>query len=209
MEKRRVLKGVLFDFDGTLVDLSTDYRGLREALDELLAPHGLRVGPSILESLARIRRLRRSGIPKDLSGLAYAIVDRHEWKARFAAKPVPGALSMTRRVDRLGLTWGIVSNNGEGIITWCLRKFRFPAPMAIVARGDATGHKPSASVGRLALRVTGLSPAATLFVGDTMVDRVLAENVGLDFWIVPRHPKAAQRHSQMKLMQFIDRGARA
>lgn len=194
MAKRRRVRGVLLDFDGTLVELATDYRALRRALVETLAPHGVRIDTgSMLDGLAAALQEARDGRTSKALASAYRVVDRFEWAARSAARPIPEGRALCTTCEKRALPWAIVSNNGERIIQWCLKSFDFPAPAAILARGTTRAHKPHPSVGIKALERLGIAPEEALLVGDSEIDVKLGLALGIETWRFPRQdgPRAA------------------
>lgn len=181
-EPRRV-KGLLLDFDGTLVDLATDYKDLRIALREILQPHGIRLKDgSLLDGLAAAKRRKSGGGAASAFAEAVRTIDRFEWAARADARPIPGGRSLCVDLDHGGLPWAIVSNNGLRIIRWCLRSFDFPKPAAIVARGSTSKYKPDSSVGARALARIRVAPCDAIFVGDSDADSKLGRALGLETW---------------------------
>lgn len=203
MAKHGALKGILFDFDGTLVDLATDYRGLRRSVGALIARHGVRLaeGP-LLDTLVE------SALPNSAMKRAYRLIDRFEWDNRTLARSVPGSLALCRRAVEADYSLAIVSNNGRRVIEWCLDRFGFPRADVVVARGDAERPKPNPAVAALALRKLELGPGEVLIVGDSPVDASLGNAAGIGVWIVPRRPLAERNRSLSKLYSRLDLGRR-
>lgn len=204
MAKHRRVKGVLLDFDGTLVDLATDYEGLRVALKEILEPHGIRVADrSLLDGLAVARgRPRSKGVARALAA-AYRAVDRFEWAARGEALAIPEGRDLCVALEGSGLPWAVVSNNGPRIIRWCLARFDFPEPAAVLGRGTTRAHKPDPSVGVRALWRIGAAPGDAILVGDSDNDSRLGRALGIETWRVPGRLREARAATFLRIRRRL------
>jgi HAD superfamily hydrolase (TIGR01549 family) len=161
-ERRRL---ALFDFDGTLFRLATDYAALRSELARL---GGREQGP-VLEL---IRELATD--PRTL-----AVVDEAERRGYETGAPVARGIELYERFAAEGRRLAIVSHNGRAVIDEFLRAEGLPAPDEILDR-EALGASKEQSA-RLREYVEAAAADEVVFVGDAAVDRLAAATVGAEF----------------------------
>jgi len=177
MQPKKRLAGVLFDWDGTLIDsyhadsqaylamfreMGLDW-GLRE-LDEHYSPEWYAV-------------YRAAGIPE----AAWDKADRL-WRAYYAKHPsklMPG----TRRVlGALGRRYklGLVTSGDRVRVMKQLREFTLTRQFrARVCGGDTPEKKPHPAPLRMALEQMKLKPEECVYVGDTPEDLQMSRAVGV------------------------------
>lgn len=167
---------VIFDFDGTLADSLTWFRG---ALGDVVDKHGL---TPITEARA-----------EELRGMApKAIMDALDipaWKIPFIAADVraraaenvdqihlfDGIRRMIEQLEAEGVKLAVVSSNGETAVKAVLGE-KLCSRFEIFACGAALFGK--ASVFRKVIRKAGTTPQRTLSVGDEVRDIEAARETG-------------------------------
>ncbi len=175
--KNKILQGVLFDWDGTLIDsYSADSSAYLAMFREMGIPWGL-------EDLARHyspnwhRVYRAAKLPR----ARWDDADR-AWRAHYA-KHSPQLIAGARHVlVRLGRAHhlGLVTSGDRDRVTRQLRAFRLTRLFgARVCSGDTPQKKPHPAPLRLALRQLGLKPSACVYVGDSPEDLEMAKNAGV------------------------------
>ena len=177
--KNKNLQGVLFDWDGTLIDsYSADSSAYLAMFREMGIPWGLK-------ELARhyspnwYRVYRAAKLPR----ARWDDADR-AWRAQYA-KHSPRLITGARQVlVRLGRAHhlGLVTSGDRDRVTQQLRAFRLTRLFgARVCSGDTPEKKPHPAPLRLALRQLRLEPSACVYVGDSAEDLemdCLLENQG-------------------------------
>ena len=177
MAEKTQLAGVLFDWDGTLLD---SYHADSQAYLEMFRGVGLRWG---LEELAANYSpdwyvvYRAAGIPRE----RWDEADRL-WRASYAkhsSKLMPG----TRRVlRRLGARYrlGLVTSGDRQRVCRQLRVFGLTRLFrARVCGGDTEEKKPHPAPLLLALEKMKLRAKECVYVGDTPEDLAMARGVGM------------------------------
>ena len=167
---------IIFDFDGTLADSLTWFRGV---LGDVVDKHGL---PPIDEAKAeRLRSLPPKAIMAEL-GIP-------SWKVPFLAADVraraaenvdkihlfDGIREMLETLSESGVKLAVVSSNGETAVRAVLGE-ALCTRIDIFACGAALFGK--ASIFRKVIRKAGTTPARTLSVGDEVRDMEAARDTG-------------------------------
>jgi len=176
-QKNKSLQGVLFDWDGTLIDsYSADSSAYLAMFREMGIPWGL-------EELARhyspnwYRVYRTAKLPR----ARWDDADR-AWRAQYA-KHSPRLIAGARQVlARLGRAHhlGLVTSGDRDRVTRQLREFRLTRAFAArVCSGDTPEKKPHPAPLRLALQQLRLKPSACVYVGDSPEDLEMAKRAGV------------------------------
>jgi HAD superfamily hydrolase (TIGR01549 family) len=174
---KQVVEGVLFDWDGTLID---SYHADSSAYLAMFREMGIPWG---LEELARnyspnwYRVYRTAGLPRKYWPEADAAWRKHYAKHR------PKLLAGTKRVlTQLNKRHclGLVTSGDRDRVIQQLREFRlYQLFAARVCSGDTSRKKPHPEPLRLALRQMQLSASACVYVGDAPEDLQMARRAGV------------------------------
>lgn len=218
-----VIRAVLFDFDGTLVDSAPD---LAAAANRMRMSRGL---PELDEAVLRCRA--GSGARGMLAG-AFGVHPgdpefepmRSEFLEVYAGRmldrcrPFDGVPALLASLEERGLRWGIVTNKAT----------RFAVPMtqalglapAVLVAGDTTPHtKPHPAPLLHAAGGLGVPPQACVYVGDDRRDMLAAGAAGMAGWAaawgylgegvavtdLPQWPAAAILAAPDEVLQRLDR----
>jgi HAD superfamily hydrolase (TIGR01549 family) len=175
--KNKSLQGVLFDWDGTLVDsYEADSSAFLAMFKEMGIPWGL-------EELDRhyspnwYRVYRAAKLPR----ARWDDADR-AWRRQYAKHSpqlIAGARHVLVRLGRVHLL-GLVTSGDRDRVTRQLRAFRLTQLFgARVCSGDTLEKKPHPAPLRLALQKLRLEPAACVYVGDSPEDLQMAKSAGV------------------------------
>jgi HAD superfamily hydrolase (TIGR01509 family) len=179
MIKRRnkCLEGVLFDWDGTLID---SYHADTSAYLAMFKEMGISWG---LEELERnyspdwYQVYRAARLPRK----RWADADR-AWRTHYAKhrpKLIAGARRVLRRVAHYH-SLGLVTSGDRDRVIRQLREFRLTRLFkARVCSGDTRRKKPHPEPLCLALRQMALDPSACVYVGDAPQDVEMARRAGV------------------------------
>ena len=174
---KQAVEGVLFDWDGTLID---SYHADTSAYLAMFREMGISWGIRELEkhySPNWYQVYRAARLPKkrweDADRLWRAFYAKHRPKLIAGAR---GVLARLRGSHRLGL----VTSGDRDRVTRQLREFRLTEHfLARVCSGDTLHKKPHPEPLRLALRQMALDPAACVYVGDAPQDIEMARRAGV------------------------------
>jgi HAD superfamily hydrolase (TIGR01509 family) len=176
-EQQLRLRGVLFDWDGTLIN---SYAADSAAYLAMFGALGISFGLAEMEahySPNWYSVYRAAKIPRAKWDLADKL-----WRAAYAKqnpKLLPGARRVVAHLVRRHAL-GLVTNGDRDRVHRQLRDFRLLEHFAArVCAGDTRLRKPHPAPLRLALRHMKLRPSETVYVGDSPEDLEMARAAGV------------------------------
>jgi phosphoglycolate phosphatase len=187
----RRYRGYLFDLDGTLIDSAPDICG---ALNAALVAAGLRpvtveltrhwVGHgsrALIEDAVRHRgALERLTDDVEMARLLRIFVDHYDAHVADASRAYPGVEASLAALADQGAALGIVTNKLTALTHKVLEALGLAHFFGAVVCGDTLAErKPDAAPTQLACHRLGVTPADTLFVGDSATDVATARRAGL------------------------------
>jgi phosphoglycolate phosphatase len=171
------VEGVLFDWDGTLIDsYHADTSAYLAMFEEMGIPWGVEeLEKNYSPNWYHVYRL--AGLPRKRWDEADRV-----WRAHYA-KHRPKLIEGARQVlDRLRgrHSLGLVTSGDRGRVTRQLREFRLTRIFtARVCQGDTRLKKPHPAPLRLALHQMKLYASACVYVGDAPQDVEMARRAGV------------------------------
>ena len=176
-KRKHALEGVLFDWDGTLVD---SYDADTSAYLAMFKEMGIAWGIEELEdnySPNWYEVYRAAKLPRK----RWDDADR-AWRATYAKhrpKLVAGARRVLARLANAH-SLGLVTSGDRDRVTRQLREFHLSSLFAArVCSGDTQRKKPHPEPLRLAVRQMKLRPSACVYVGDAPQDVEMARRAGV------------------------------
>jgi phosphoglycolate phosphatase len=181
-----LLRAVLFDLDGTLVD---SHRDIANAVNDVLVAFGLEPHPA-----ATIRGMVGEGatvlLARALGPHAEALIGpaRERFAAAYRARLTesttlyPGIAAVLEALRGAGIPWGIATNKPAAFTGPLLEALSFArlGMGAWASADEVDAKKPDPAVLRLALERLGVraAPAELAYVGDMALDVRTARRLG-------------------------------
>ena len=178
MNARDGLRGVLFDWDGTLVDSAEkSYR----CYARVFAAYGITYDTALFERTYApdwYRTYEAIGLPREVWSEADA-----RWLECYDSEPsrlLPGAREALERLAGRGLVQGLVSSGDprrvkQELAAHAVARF-FPV---VVCGGETAERKPHPEPLLVALERLGLAPEEAAYVGDSPEDVLMAHSAGV------------------------------
>lgn len=166
-------KAVLFDLDGTIVDVPYDWPKIRAELGT--------EGQSILAHLQGLKGRERTR--------KWDLLEKYEAEATRRARLRPGIKRLLAFLERKKLKTALVTNNSRMNADALLS--RFGLRFDLVLTRESGLWKPSARPFLEVMRRLGLEPDECLVVGDTRFDLLAAAEAGIKkIFLISRDQKA-------------------
>lgn len=180
-----MLKAVLFDLDGTLLDTATDFtRVLNGLLNEHQRPlqHYEAVRRRVSDGARAVVNLGFGIDPDhpDFAALLAAFLDRYETQIAVETTLFPGMDAQLRKLEAQGLKWGIVTNKPSRFTEPLLRALDLDGRCGSAICPDHVTHrKPDPEPIYLACKELGVDPKEAVYVGDHRRDIDAGRNAGM------------------------------
>ena len=180
------LHAVLFDYDGTLVQLNIDFGSMRQEVEKLLVDYGIEPGSLkgsyVLEMIDEAtERISTKSSPEGLSfhHKALELVTKHEVRAAKDGRRLPGVPRMLKLLRERGIKVGVITRNCDKAV-----KMVFPdiehLSDAYLPRDYVAHVKPHSDHLALALKEMGVrDPTLCLMVGDHLMDIEGGKRMGM------------------------------
>jgi len=182
-----MVKAVLFDLDGTLVDSIGD---IAESLNDLLSEHGRRPYTE-----AEIKRMVGEGVHRLVekafgeTGRTVELADRfleiYTPRSTRLTVPVKGAFEALNGLKAAGVPMAVCTNKPDDAARFVLEQLGLLAYFDTVIGGSCgLPRKPDPAMLIEAARQFGLAPADCLMVGDSLPDVAAARAAGMSVVVV-------------------------
>ena len=178
-----MIKAVLFDLDGTLLDSAPD---LVASLNHLRADLGLGAMP-----VADLRHfasrgaigLIKAGMPpcddETLTTWREAFLSHYEENSFIHSRPFDGVESLLSELAHRDIPWGVVTNKMEYLSFPILKKAGwFSLASAVVCGDTVANNKPHPEPVLAACETIGVDPVNALMVGDDIRDMEAGKRAG-------------------------------
>jgi phosphoglycolate phosphatase len=177
-----MLKGAIFDFDGTLVSHDMDFQKIRETIIKEALRYRLRIPRKslfILELLEYTERHNQENASsKKFLNEAKEYLRNMEIASAEKASPVPGSIHFVRALKRDGIKIGIITRNCRDAVRMVIKRFEIPYDV-LLTRDDTEKVKPDKMHIKTAIKLLGLKENEVVMVGDHPMDILCAKNSGV------------------------------
>jgi len=149
-----MLRGIIFDLDGTLVRQALDFEAIRREI-------GLPSKTPLLEALAKMPVHHRTS--------ALAIIDRHECLAAANAELLPGVCDFLQRLDARGVRRAIFTRNSRASVCAILDRCRLVGFEPLMTRDDGPFKPDPQGIWQICT-AWDIALAEALMLGDYLYD---------------------------------------
>lgn len=176
-----VVKAVIFDLHGTIVEYKVNSKAARAEVKEYLISEGIppsffSPSESYFEALNKLEEhLRDRPIEgktyHQLRDAVFNILDKYELENISSTRLTPGMLETLKTLRKKGLKLGLLTVNGQKATDRLLSKFRLNGYFqAVITRESAPRLKPHPLHLETLLRLLEVSPQEAVVVGDSTSD---------------------------------------
>jgi phosphoglycolate phosphatase len=178
-----MIKAVLFDLDGTLLDSAPD---LVATLNHLRSSRGLAAMP-VPELRHFVSRgapgLIKAGMPPSdeatFQRSREAFLQHYAENSFIETRPFDGVEALLAELQNAGIPWGIVTNKAEYLTFPIVERVGWMSQASVVICGDSVEFsKPHPAPVLAACQRLGVDPAQTLMVGDDIRDVEAGKRAG-------------------------------
>jgi len=178
------VEAVIFDFDGTLAELTIDFSLMRKQVTAL-AEAFLEEAPSAqpataleqIEFLAERIERRSAGRGREFASRCRLLVTALEMDAAAKGRLFPGSLGLLDQLQARGFKLGIITRNCSAAVTRVFPEVRRHCQV-FLAREDVPLVKPHPDHLLRAAASLGVKPAGCLMIGDHVMDIQVAKQAG-------------------------------
>ncbi len=208
-----MIKAILYDLDGTLVDSIED---LGDALNAFLVrlgqkPADIHTFRSLLETGSRrllldsVEFLPEGYTPEELYMMFNDEYSTRLWEK---SKPFPGVYGLLEKVKKRGLQQAVISNKKHDLVELVCDHF-FKDTFEVCLGTMPNPPKPDPTMLHMVIDQLGIEPSEILYVGDTLGDMEAAKNAGVqgvwaDWGYGGKHTFEPMLHQPMELMELLE-----
>lgn len=171
-----MLRAVLFDMDGTLLDTAPDFIAVCQAM---LAAHGRapiddqRI-QDVVSGGARAMVAATFDMDPEAPGfetLRQEFLDRYQEHCAVFTRPYDGMAELLESIERSRLIWGVVTNKPVRFAAPIMEQLGLAERSAVLVCPDhVTKSKPDPEMLLLACSQLNIDPSEVLFIGDDLRD---------------------------------------
>lgn len=171
-----MLKAVLFDMDGTLLDTAPDFVAVCQAM---LAAHGRapiddqRI-QDVVSGGARAMVAATFDMDPEAPGfeiLRQEFLDRYQEHCAVFTRPYEGMAELLESIERSRLIWGVVTNKPVRFAAPIMQQLGLAERSAVLVCPDhVKNSKPDPEMLLLACSQLNIDPSQVLFIGDDLRD---------------------------------------
>ena len=178
-----VIKGVIFDLDGTLIDTTHE---IQHIFNQLLESYSLpkrsfdffkdNIGNGVEDLL---QKSLPSGYSNDISPMLEKVKEIYSENLNKKSRPFNGITEILDLLNENEIQIGIITNKMHHLAIRCVDTF-FPShPIMTIGAGHLHPRKPSPDSALVLAGEFKTKPSEMLFIGDSSVDIKTARNAGM------------------------------
>ena len=185
-----MIKAVVFDLDGTIVDFNLDYKAVRAEVIQFLTKQGfpssiLSLNESMFKMLKKVEICMRNNGKGEreiarVKETVLSLADRYELEAAHTTSLLPGVIETLKALREMKLKTALFTINSEKSTSYILRRFRLKSFFdAIITRESLSAVKPDPAHLEAALRALNVKAEEAMVVGDGVGDMRCAQELNV------------------------------
>ncbi len=184
-----MIKGIIFDVDGTLVQLEVDAVKLRMSMIEVLRGRGFDVSSLNYSSYSQtiidmaMSQIKTGQVQQDAGEVRshlYSLLDRLELEWGVEAAPIEGIDETLAKLGDASVRLGVVTNSGRVSAGALLGRYKLLRHFDFVlTRDDVSSMKPDPEGILKAIEMLELPKESVIYVGDSGIDVRAAKAAGI------------------------------
>ena len=185
-----MIKAVVFDLDGTIVDFNLDYKAVRAEVIQFLTKQGfpssiLSLNESMFKMLKKVEICMRNNGKGEreiarVKETVLSLADRYELEAAHTTSLLPGVIETLKALREMKLKMALFTINSEKSTSYILRRFRLKSFFdAIITRESLSAVKPDPAHLEAALRALNVKAEEAMVVGDGVGDMRCAQELNV------------------------------
>jgi phosphoglycolate phosphatase len=177
-----MIKGIIFDFDGTLTELTLDFGHIRAEIEKVARQYvgddeiKSQEGQYIIETIYWVED-RLGGRADTFRHEAFTRLRELEMAASRGKNVYPYTREVLRRLREKGMKIGVITRSHVDVLFLVFQDIRNYVD-TIVTRDEVREVKPHPNHGREVLRLLGIKPDEAILVGDHPTDVLAGKAVG-------------------------------
>jgi len=170
-------KLIIWDFDGTIVKLHVDWKGLKRKLLGIVTSYNIKIKKNL--SLNKLIYLGEQSVSRDI---IFKIIERYELKADFSVNEI--SVRLIEEIHNFEIIQCILSDNMYKTIETILNKLQILDFFdLIISKEFVKRFKPDLEGLRKILRYYSyIDKSHILYIGDNWKDKLIASQEGLNFF---------------------------
>jgi len=188
-----MFKAVIFDLDGTIIQLELPLERMREDaknfyIGEGLPPELLEPADGISSSTAKAKDyFLNNGMPHNEWDVMQQEIDvlmsRHETSSAKDVSLLDGALESIQAIKSMGIRTAVLTNNSRHATDIILKQVPLEDYFEIIqTRHESPSPKPYPDGLLHIVERLGINVNEAVYVGDAMIDGVASTRAGMPFW---------------------------
>lgn len=192
-----MLKAIIFDLDGTLINLAFDYKKakaevisflINSKVDENILDENKSIYLNIEAAINYLKKEFSEEYAKIIKEKAFEIVDKYEKQEIGKTSLNDNALDLINCIKSKGMKIAICTNNSSYTTFSILNKLNIANLMdVVITRDDVEKLKPYPDPLLLACKKLNINPNEALYVGDSIVDLLTAKAAGTQFIFISKN----------------------
>ncbi|TFG08227.1 HAD family hydrolase [Candidatus Thorarchaeota archaeon] len=188
-----MLKGAVFDLDGTITVLTLPLDAMREDakayfVSQGLPPEMLEPADGISSSTLKAKKYFRQqgGSEEEWARMMREldeVLNQHEGHAAEDVRLIEGAFDAVDQVRAMGLRTAILTNNGRHAVDIVLKNVPLDDYFDVIqTRNESPNPKPYPDGILLVVEKLELFLDEAIYIGDARIDGAAAQRAGIEFW---------------------------